>query len=154
MPLNNTLKGVTKMETEKRIIEVNGLKMEVDLRHARIIENYKVGDYVKVLIKDYNSYSSFIGCIIGFDNFEKTPTVVIAYLKTGYNTAHIEFLYYNSKSEAEITCLNEWDIPVTKSEVISKMNEEITKKQIEIKELESKKEVFEKLFGKYFDKNQ
>ena len=59
-------------QEQKRIIEVNGVKMEIDLRNAKVVENYKVGDYVKVLIKEYNSYKSYIGNIIGFDNFEKT----------------------------------------------------------------------------------
>ena len=39
------------MENEnKRIIEVNGVKMEIDLRQAKVIDNYKVGDYVKVKV--------------------------------------------------------------------------------------------------------
>ena len=108
------------MENEnKRIIEVNGVKMEIDLRTAKVVENYKVGDYVKILVKDYSGYKSYIGNIIGFDNFEKNPTIVIAYLKNEYSTASIEFAYYNSQSEEiEITTLNEWDIPLKKSQII------------------------------------
>lgn len=36
------------MEENKKIIEVNGIKMEIDLREAKIINNYKVGDSVKL----------------------------------------------------------------------------------------------------------
>ena len=39
---------------EKRIIEVNGIKMEVDLRNAKRIDQFKVGDSVKVLVKSYS----------------------------------------------------------------------------------------------------
>ena len=77
-------------QEQKRIIEVNGVKMEIDLRNAKVVENYKVGDYVKVLIKEYNSYKSYIGNIIVFDNFEKTPTIVIAYLKNEYSSSTID----------------------------------------------------------------
>lgn len=143
------------METENtRIIEINGIKMEVDLRHAKRIDQFKVGDNVKVLVKEYSDdYRSYIGTIIGFDNFEKTPTIVIAYLKTEYSGADIKFLYYSGKTkDTEITNLNMWDIPITKSEVLRKFEKEIDLKQNEIKELNNKKELFEKLFGKYFGK--
>lgn len=137
---------------EKRIIEVNGIKMEIDLRHAKVIDNYKVGDYVKILVKHYGDYRSYIGNIIGFDNFKDTPTIVIAYLKTEYSSASIEFAYYNSKSEGvEITTLNKWDIPLTKSTVLEQFNKEMLKKKQEIQELENKAKIFEELFGKYFE---
>jgi len=144
------------MENEnKRIIEVNGVKMEIDLRHANVVDNYKVGDYVKILVKDYNSYKSYIGNIIGFDNFEKNPTIVIAYLKNEYSTATIEFAYLNSSSEnIEITTLNEWDIPLKKSTILEHFQEEILKKEQEIKEMKNKANIFEQLFGKYFENKQ
>lgn len=112
------------MESTKRIIEINGIKMEVDLRDVKIIENYKVGDNIKVLIKKYSdNYVSHVGVIIGFDNFEAHPTVVIAYLNVEYNKASIEFLYFNSHSkDVEITQLNDWDLPLQKSDVIEKFN--------------------------------
>ena len=39
---------------EKRIIDINGMKMEVDLRTAKRIDTFKVGDNVKVLATEYN----------------------------------------------------------------------------------------------------
>lgn len=141
------------MENEnKRIIEVNGVKMEIDLRQAKVIDSYKVGDYVKILVKEYNSYKSYIGNIIGFDNFDKNPTIVIAYLKNEYSTASIEFAYYNSESkEVEITSLNEWDIPLKKSTILEQFNKEILKKEQEVIEMKNKAKIFEQLFGKYFE---
>ena len=140
--------------TEKRIIEINGIKMEIDLRNATVIDNYKVGDAIKVLIKGYSdSYSSYVGTIIGFDNFEKTPTVVIAYLETNYSTSDIKFIYFNDKTkDVEITKINDWDIPDKRSDIINKFNSEIEKKKIEIADIEKKQTIFENLFGKYFDK--
>ena len=139
-------------QEQKRIIEVNGVKMEIDLRNAKVVENYKVGDYVKVLIKEYNSYKSYIGNIIGFDNFEKTPTIVIAYLKNEYSSSTIDFVYYNSTSvDVELTTLNEWDIPLEKSTILENFNKEILKKEQELKEMKKKADDFERLFGKYFE---
>lgn len=142
------------MESDnKRIIEVNGLKMEIDLRHAKVVENYKVGDYVKILIKGYSDYKSYIGTIIAFDNFQNNPTIVIAYLKAEYSSASIEFAYYNQTSkDIEITTLNEWDIPLTKSTIMEQFNKEILKKEQEVLELKNKSIIFEQLFGKYFNK--
>lgn len=141
------------MENEnKRIIEVNGVKMEIDLRQAKVIDNYKVGDYVKILIKGYSDYKSYIGNIIGFDNFEKNPVIVIAYLKNEYSSASIEFAYYSKTSEdIEITTLNAWDIPLTKSTIIEQFNKEILKKEQEVMEMKNKVNIFEQLFGKYFE---
>ena len=141
------------MENEnKRIIEVNGIKMEIDLRNAKVIENYKVGDYVKILLKEYQSYKSYVGNIIGFDNFENHPTIVVAYLKNEYSQASIDFVYYNSETkDIELTGLNDWDIPLTKSNVLELFNREINKKEQELKELKNKEQVFEKLFGKFFE---
>ena len=141
------------MENEnKRIIEVNGVKMEIDLRQAKVIDNYKIGDYVKILVKEYSSYKSYIGNIIGFDNFEKNPTIVIVYLKNEYSTASIEFAYFNSASEGiEITTLNDWDVPLKKSTILEQFQKEILKKEQEVTEMKNKANIFEQLFGKYFE---
>lgn len=141
-------------EEQKQIIEINGIKMEVDLRHAKVIDQYKVGDSIKVLLNEYGEkYKSYIGTIIGFDNFEKHPTIVIAYLKTEYSSATIDYVYFNSETkDVEITALNDWDIPVTKAQVIEKMDKMIESKANEIKEVEQKKALFERLFGQYFEK--
>jgi hypothetical protein len=140
--------------TEKRIVEINGIKMEVDLRDCKVIEQYRVGDNIKVLIKEYsNDYRSYVGTIIGFDNFKETPTVVIAYLKTEYSSAEIKYLYFNKETkEAEITYLNNWDIPLSKSDVLKKFDSTIEIKKREIEETQNKKKLFEQLFGKFFEK--
>jgi hypothetical protein len=137
-----------------KIIEINGVKMQVDLRNAKVIDEYKVGDNVKVLIEGYGSdFKAYVGTIIGFDDFEKSPTIVIAYLKTEYSSANIEFLYYNQHTKnAEVTGLNEWDLPLTKSEILDQFHREQSKKEQELKELQNKERIFEKLFGKYFEK--
>ena len=138
-----------------KIIEINGIKMEVDLRHAKVVDQYKVGDNIKVLVKDGygDKFASYVGVIIGFDEFEKTPTIVIAYLKTSYGEGTIQYLYYNSETkDAEVCPLNDWDIPTTKQQVVDRFDTEIAEANKKVVEGERKKALFEKLFGKYFEK--
>lgn len=62
-------------DNQKTIVEINGIKLEVDLRTAKRVEEYKVGDMVKVLKKEYgDSYKSYAGMIVGFDAFVALPT--------------------------------------------------------------------------------
>lgn len=82
----------------KTIIEINGIKMEVDLRQAKVIENYKIGDNVRLLVKEYDGYKVFPAVIVSFDAFTKLPTIVVAYLEMGYQTADLKFAYINSES--------------------------------------------------------
>lgn len=136
-------------------IEINGVKLEVDMRTARKIENYKVGDRVKVLVKEYSSYKPFPGVIVAFDMFEKAPTITVAYLDVGYNGAELKFAYINGgvgsedKDQPELAPYND-DIHVDKADVIDKLDREINKKQLEIEDLERKKVYFLKNFNKYF----
>jgi hypothetical protein len=51
---------------ETRIVEINGVKLELDMRQAKLqsIDTFKVGDSVKVLIKEYgDSYKTHAGVI-------------------------------------------------------------------------------------------
>lgn len=140
------------MEENKRIIEINGIKLEVDLSTAKVVNEYKVGDNIKVLIKGYSDWKSHIGTIIGFDNFETHPTIVIAYLDHGYSSADIKFVYFNSENkDLEIAPLNEWDIPMRKSDVIREFDRMEKQKEEELRELINKRKMFEKLFGKFFE---
>ena len=41
-------------EDNKRIVEIDGVKIEVDLRKAKRVDSFQVGDNVKILEKKYN----------------------------------------------------------------------------------------------------
>lgn len=139
---------------EKRIVEINGVKMEIDLTEARVVENYRIGENVKVLLKDYSSYKSFPGIIVGFDNFEKLPTIIIAYLETSYSTASIKFVYFNSETkDTEICPMNLKEMPFAKDRVIEMMNAQIQTKATELEDLKRRKEFFLAEFGSYFKTN-
>lgn len=137
---------------EKRVVEVNGVKLEIDLRTAKRVDQFKVGDRVKVLIKQYSDYKSYIGMIVGFDEFAEHPTIIVAYVETDYSSANIKFAYLNSESkDIEICGVNEWDVPYTKTDIIEKMDRELAKKEEELRGLKEKKSYFLNMFGKYFE---
>ena len=139
---------------EKRIVEINGVKLEIDLRTATRVESFKIGDQVKVLVKQYGeSYSSYFGVIVGFDEFKALPTIIVAYLNTESwgSGSPLRFVYLNSATKDTEICAQEpFDIGVEKSEVLAQFDREILKKETELKELEQKKKYFVEMFGRYF----
>lgn len=140
------------MEQNKRIVEIQGHKFEVDLRSARKIEEFKIGDNVKVLMKDYSDWKVYPGVIVGFENFNIKPTIMVCYLIIDYSSCKIKFLYFNEDSkETEITLSDVHDIPFEKSHAIDFMDREINKKEIELEQYKKQKEYFLKHFNKYFE---
>lgn len=75
-----------------REIEINGIKVEVDLRTCKRTDTFKIGDNVKVLKKqsggEYNVYS---GAIVDFVNFNERPALVVAYFDNSYRGGNIKF---------------------------------------------------------------
>lgn len=139
--------------SEKRIIEINGIKLEVDLTTAKRIDEFKVGDNVKVLRKCYGGgYEVLAGVITEFVNFKELPTMIIAVFKQDYNGCRLEFINFNAKTEdVEITPCCEHELKLEKCRVIDKFNQEIEKKKAEMDELIGKRDWFEKHFAKYFE---
>lgn len=144
------------MSNEKsRIVEVQGVKMELDMREGTVtnVDTYRVGDSVKVLTKQYNdNYTSHIGTIIGFDQFPDLPTICIAYLELGYSDVEIKYVYVNDKSKEDIKLapLNKFDKPLTREEILNKFDKKIEVKEDEIIDLKRKKALFLTQFAKYF----
>ena len=136
----------------KTIIEINGVKLEVDLATAKRIDNLRVGDTVKVLIPEYGDTTKVCpGVIIGFENFKQKPTIVVAYLEIGYNEAKIKYLYYNADSKAEMVRSSVENIPFEKSTVVELMDGEILKAERNLLELKAKKEYFLNNFSRFFE---
>lgn len=139
------------MENAKRIIEINGIKLEVDMSTAKRIDEFRVGDNVKVLRKEYNGYKVDAGVIVEFVNFKELPTMIIAVFRQDYSGVSIDFINFNAETEnVEITPCCEHELILEKCRVIDKFNQEIEKKQNEMEELINKRDYFEKHFAKYF----
>lgn len=140
------------MEEEKRVIEINGIKMEIDLRHAKRVDMFKVGDKVRVLVKNYSGFVSYAGIIVGFDAFKERPTIIVAYVEPdAYSSNPLKFVYINQDSkDVEITAMTDDFIAADKSVIIDQMDKTILKHEQEIEEMKAKKAYFLKYFGVYF----
>lgn len=137
---------------EKTIIEVNGIKLEVDLRTAKRIDTLRVGDRVKVLLKEYSDYRVYAGTVIGFEPFAILPTVIVAYLKNDYNGPEVKFIYFNAQSkEVEIVkAIDDDQLNIDKATVVQRMDREIEKKLAEVEDMRAKKAYFLENFKAYW----
>ena len=138
------------MSEHMKVIEINGVKIEIDMRNARVIDNFRVGDNVKVLIKDYDTYRSYPGVIVGFDQFENLPTIIIAYMKIEYSGAELKFEYFNTESKYEVCKIDSFDIGIEKDLALTYMDREIAKAESTLTDLKRKKAYFLRHFEKYF----
>lgn len=140
----------------KTVIEVNGIKLEVDLRTAKRIDELKVGDRVKVLVKNYSDYAVHAGTIIGFEPFQNLPTIIVAYLEKSYSEAKIKFLYFNSQTkETEIVkAIDDDCLDIDKASVLQMMDREIIKAQETVKDLQAKRQFFVDNFKSYWPELQ
>lgn len=142
------------MEESKRIIEIDGVKVEVDLRTAKRVESFKVGDNIKILDKEYDTYKVKPGIIVDFAEFQELPTMVIAVFDEGLwsSTPNISFIYYNKNTskKVEIVSCSEDEIKVSKEGVIERFEREIQKKKNEYEDLKNKLEYFKTHFLKVY----
>lgn len=143
-------------EENNKIIEINGVKFEVDARTAtlRQISTIKIGARVKVLKKKYSdSFEVHHGVVIGFEPFEKNPTVIIAYLDSlTSSNPEIKFIYYTNKSEEQVIISDENDREALQAANITQsIEKQIAIKQREITDLEDKKKYFLTNFKSYWN---
>jgi len=142
--------------TERTIIEVNGIKLDVDLRSAKRVDELRVGDRVKVLVKGYSEYMVHAGTIIGFEPFRNLPTVIVAYLETSWEKIGVKFLYFNAQTkDTEIVkAIDEDQLDVNKADVLQKFDRELQKKRDELADLEAKRAFFVANFKAYWPEVQ
>lgn len=137
----------------KRIVEIDGVKIEVDLRTAKRIDTFAVGDNVKVLCKEYNNqYEVKPGIITDFVNFKEKPTIVVAVFNEGSwsSSPSIEFIYIYEEMEDkyEIVFADDEELRLTKDGVVEKFEREIQKKRNEAQDLQNQLDYFKKHFLK------
>jgi hypothetical protein len=139
-------------ETKKQIIEVNGIKMEVDMRYVKRVDHFKVGDRVRLLKKEYSdSHVVLNGVIVGFEPFKKLPTIIVATIEQKYDGSKLEFHYINSKNdEKEIVPAVDDFIPIKKEAILDHFDTQIEKKTAEIEGIKNHREYFLKHFNMYF----
>ena len=138
------------MDNYMREIDVNGVKLEVDLRYARRIDTFKIGDTVKVLDKRNDKNELRTGVITDFANFKDLPTMMVAVYKPGdyWSLPTIEFIPYNSDTKnIEIVGVSAEEIMVSRETIVDKFNDQIAKKRDELNDLIVKRDTFVKYFG-------
>jgi len=133
-------------EEHIKIVEINGIKMEVDLRTAKKVEHFKVGDRVKVLIKEYNDWKTHHGVIVAFDQFENLPSICVCYMKY----SGLEFATINSKSKDVEICACNDDVIIEQGSIIDTFTKDIERKKAEIRDIEAKINYFNAQFGRWF----
>lgn len=136
----------------KRIIEINGIKVEVDLRTAKRIENFKVGDGVKLLSKEYSdTFKSHPGVIVGFDEFQNRPTIIVAYVNSSYSGTELKFAYINKDSkDFELAAIQDFETKVSFAEIQKQFDKKILEKEQELSKAQKEKEWFNDNYKKYF----
>ena len=136
-----------------RQVEINGIKVEVDLRTCKTISTYKIGDNIKVLKKGYNdNFSVYSGVIVDFVAFRERPAIVIAYFDQSYSSTDIKFetITQDSKDIEIAPCLPH-ELKVNKDRVVDKFDIAIATKEREADDLRQKKDYFIQNFAKFFE---
>jgi hypothetical protein len=137
---------------EKTQIEINGVKFEVDMRHATRIDTLRVGDRIKVLVKKYQDYAIYPGVVVGFENFAAMPSILVAYMDVSYSGAGLSFVTFNSSTkDVEIVkSIDDDQLELNREDIIQKMDRDIAAKEIELEAVQAKKAFFIAKFGQYF----
>ncbi|WP_417353574.1 hypothetical protein [Flavobacterium alkalisoli] len=114
------------------------------MRTAKVIDQYKIGDHVKILKKKYSdNYESYHGILVGFDDFKSKPTLIVAYLD--YN--ELKFEYINDDCKTEVCIANEHDTFIDGNNILERMQNDYLKKIAEAEEMQRKLTYFREKFG-------
>jgi hypothetical protein len=140
------------MESQTTVIEVNGVKLEVDLRNAKRIDTLKIGSRVKCLEKGYSGMKTQPGVVVGFEPFPSLPTIVVAYLDIGYASAGLKFKSFNAETKdfEVVADLDNNALEIDRDEANAFFDRETAKKEGELREIREKRAFFNEHFGRYF----
>lgn len=137
---------------EKRIIEIGGTKVEVDLRYAKTIDCYQIGDPIKVLVKEYSeTYVSYVGVIVSLDNFANRPALNILYIKNGYdNGIKLATLTIDSKDIEICPLIDKDEILVLRREIVASLDDKIKSAKATLQKAEEDKRIFTERLAGFF----
>jgi hypothetical protein len=140
------------MTKDMQIIEVNGIKLEVDMRYARRIEELRIGSPVKVLDKgQYAGQKVYAGVVIGFEPFKDLPTILVAFVTDSWSSAEIKVISINSANkDYDIVACVDPDFMVDKAAILQRFDRQIAAKQREIEAIEEQRKYFETNFKAFW----
>ena len=144
-------------EENKRVVEINGIKLEVDLREAKVIAHFKVGDPVRVYHpkNDYNRTAEIrVGVIVGFCEFEKTPAIEILEMTEDYGRIDFKTVLIGDgiNNYVQIAPYDRYEGLISRADVVTKFDRLIQQKELELADLKLKKEYFIKDFATAFER--
>jgi len=138
-----------------QIVEINGVKMEIDMRSAKTVrvDTLKVGTKVRILKKGYNEHQVHSGVVVGFEAFERLPSILFAYIETGYSDNPLKFLTLNAETkDVEVIAADQDETEdFNRATVVGQMNRAIEQKKLELQRAESALELFTKYYGSITD---
>lgn len=139
-------------EQMRQVVEIPGVKLDLDMRTAVRVETLRVGDRVKVLEKQYSDWKASPGVIVGFEPFKSLPTIIVAVARVSYASVDLAFVYINAQTEnVEIVkSIDDDQCDLQKDKVEAYFVDAIAKKRTEIEELERRREFFLREFRAYW----
>jgi hypothetical protein len=142
-------------DESKRIVEIDGVKIEVDLRTVKVIDHYKVGDPVQILHPG-EGYGCGIkaGVIVGFCDFNENSAIEIIELDADYTGVNFKTLTVVSgqKNNVQIAPYDKYQGLISQADVVTRFDREIQKKELELADLKLKKKYFIDDFAKAFER--
>lgn len=136
---------------ETTVIEIGGVKLEVDLRTAKRIDTLRVGSRVKLLIKpSYGDSKVFLGVVVGFEPFPSTPSILVAYMDETYASAEIKVRAVNAATTDIEMVASIDDELFERNEVLRKFDKQIATKRREMETIEEQRRYFETNFAAYW----
>lgn len=142
-------------EVKNKTVEVNEAMVKIGLKKEEVVNNYKVGNYIKLLIKDVFDFENYPGRIVGIYYSNDEPIIVVAYLKQPFDRFNIGYIEISLSSEdVKIAPLNDWDFPIEWLSRLKRFKIEILSKEQEVTEMKSNVKRFEQIFDEYFEDKQ
>lgn len=138
---------------ELTVVEVGGVKLEVDLRTAKRIDVLRVGDRVKLLKKgsQYDQTKVYPGVIVGFEPFKSMPTILVAALISEYSAFDIKVIPITAETKDYEMVVSIDDELVDKKNALDFFYAKENKLLAEVQELREKRKYFERNFAKYWE---
>lgn len=138
--------------TDMTIVEVNGVKLEVDMRTAKRIETLRVGTRVKVLRKpSYGEPQVHSGVVVGFEPFTNLPSILVAYIKKeDYKSAKIETVAINEKTKDVEIVASVDDILFDREDALKSFDSQILEARAKLDGLIEQREYFQRNFSAYW----
>lgn len=142
------------MET-RRVVEIRGVKFEVDTREAVMVHDLKVGDRVSVLLKRYgDTYDVHHGVVVGFEPFQTLPTIIVAYLVSTFDSGEIKLLPFNEKSADTEVVKSVDDVLFDKADALRVLDRKIEQAEQALAMANRHREYFLDHFGRYWAESE